>query len=126
MYSASLANLYVQSQTDDKMREQLPPRSVQYLARGTELPTYISFIDTYLVPCDHGRIGKDEMFRVASSHLEIDKIVMKDMITNLVQNGVMYNRNDSLLNIKGVFIGYQWNSVVGAQVQAHTHAHFYP
>ena len=88
LYFANLANLYIQSKTDDRIRYYLPIRCVQYLARGTELPTFMSFIDTYLVPCYYGRIGRNEMFRVASSYLAIDKISEKDMITNLVKSDV--------------------------------------
>ena len=40
------------------------------------------------------------MFSVASSYLAVDKINMNDMIKNLVANGIVYNKTDTLLNIK--------------------------
>ena len=77
------------------------------VARGEELPTWSRFVETHLVSCEHGRIGKFEMMRIAKNYFPftVIDISMLDMIDALTKNGVVYAKNQSEMNVKGVFVG---------------------
>ena len=104
---ASMAVLYLRGERGDALAIR-PERPLGYVARGEELPTWSTFVETHLVGCSYGKIGKMNMMNVAKNYFSFEVILMKNMISALTENGIVYDKNQSEMNIRGVFVGCTW------------------
>jgi hypothetical protein len=48
------------------------------------------------------------MLTLAQDYFYFEVILLKDMIDALTKHGIVYEKNQSELNIKGVFVGVNW------------------
>ena len=103
---ASMAVLYLRGERGDALAIR-PERPFQ-VVRGDELPTWSTFVETYLVGCSYGKIGKTNMMAVAKNYFSFEVVLMKDMIDALAEKGIVFDKNLTELNIKGVFVGCTW------------------